>query len=210
MFSRMTVSFRRAPDNFSRTSDNSAGRMDTLFETPDKFTGRPDKFGNPSDKLSGPVVNAIITLRINPERHKNQELIRPRLLLNTGMHSFPCGLSPRGFSSLTQFLEAQRDILCSPAMSQTFDLTAAPDIAAAVLTTSSLGAQLRVKWRLDDMSKTSDAVLTDVEALVKVWEENTTLSLGDITLISAKAKTDELRAKDKLVDDARTDPGPFD
>ena len=51
----------------------------------------------------------------------------------------------------------------------------------------------------------NEAALGDGDTLVQVWTDNPTFSMGELTLPTVKAKIDDLRAKDKLVDDARTD-----
>lgn len=55
------------------------------------------------------------------------------------------------------------------------------------------------------MGKLIDAVLADGDTLVKVWAENSTFSMGDLTLPMARAKLDNLRGKNKAVEEARTD-----
>ena len=55
------------------------------------------------------------------------------------------------------------------------------------------------------MGKVNEAALGDGDTLVQVWTDNPTFSMGELTLPTVKAKIDDLRAKDKLVDDARTD-----
>ena len=55
------------------------------------------------------------------------------------------------------------------------------------------------------MGKMTDAVLADIETLIQVWEDNTTFTLGDLTLPMIKTKRDDLRNRNKLVDEARTD-----
>jgi hypothetical protein len=48
-------------------------------------------------------------------------------------------------------------------------------------------------------------VLADVDSLIQVWEDNPDLLLGDLTLLNVKAKRENLRARNQLVDEARTD-----
>jgi hypothetical protein len=55
------------------------------------------------------------------------------------------------------------------------------------------------------MSRTNDEVLAEVDTLIKVWTDNPEFKLGDLTVAAVKAKADELRSKDKLVEDARTE-----
>lgn len=55
------------------------------------------------------------------------------------------------------------------------------------------------------MGKVNEAALGDADTLVQVWTDNPTFSMGELTLPMVKAKIDDLRAKDKSVDDARTD-----
>ena len=57
------------------------------------------------------------------------------------------------------------------------------------------------------MSKMGDSVLADLDTLIQVWEKETNLVMGDLTLPMVKAKRDELSSKDKLADEARTTLG---
>ena len=54
------------------------------------------------------------------------------------------------------------------------------------------------------MGKVNESALSDADTLVQVWTDNPTFSMGELTLPNVKAKIDDLRAKDKAVDDART------
>ena len=54
------------------------------------------------------------------------------------------------------------------------------------------------------MSKTTDAVLADLDTVIQVWTENPTFAMGDLTLTAVKAKRTDLAARGDAVAEART------
>lgn len=52
--------------------------------------------------------------------------------------------------------------------------------------------------------KTKDQTLAEAEKLIRVWQANPTLSMGEITLVKFQEAVDALRQAGTMVDEART------
>lgn len=52
-------------------------------------------------------------------------------------------------------------------------------------------------------SRSTDAVLAEADRLAKVWSDNTSFAMGDVTLVVLKAEIDKLRDLKQARDEAR-------
>lgn len=52
-------------------------------------------------------------------------------------------------------------------------------------------------------SKTVDMVIAEADRLAKVWEDNSSFAMGDVTLAGLKAEIDKLRDMKRARDEAR-------
>lgn len=213
--------------------DKFSVALDKFSLAIEKFSNPMDKFSDPMDKFSDPIDNFSIAIPddcCSPQKPANcldikylaeirwpgaagRHYLRPDTSPDAGGAFFAEGLIPRH----TLEMEHLSFIPTSQAWSDVDGFTwrrrklstrhcRSFRTATAVLTTSSAGAGAS-SWSGGSivMSKTNDEVLATVDTLIKVWTDNPEFKLGDLTVAMVQDKANDLRNRNKLVEDARTE-----
>jgi hypothetical protein len=214
-------------DKFRMPLDKSRIRLDKFSIATAKFSDALDKFSNAVDKSSTPIPGYHCTLKKSINSLESKYLVEARWPANAaGRHYlrlgishnaarpfFAQGLIPRDtleMEHLTFILtsQARRDVNIFTSRRRKLSTRRCRSFSAAtaVLTTSSPEAKAS-GWSGGSivMSKTNDEVLAAVDTLIKVWTDNPTFSMGGLTLTMVQTKADDLRNRNKLVEDARTE-----